>query len=34
MFPFYNCYYKKFVLYSIGVLLLNIMGISKKILQI
>ena len=30
MFPFYNCYYKKFVLYSIGVLLLNIMGISKK----
>ena len=32
MYPYYNCYYNKFVLYSICVLLLNIMGISSKIL--
>ena len=32
MYPFYNCYYNKFVLYSIGVLLLNVMGISTDII--
>tara|TARA_Y100001958_G_C21155581_1_gene490703 strand:- start:61 stop:897 length:837 start_codon:yes stop_codon:yes gene_type:complete len=33
MYPYYNCYYNKFVMYSIGVLLLNVMGISTDIIS-
>ena len=32
MYPYYDCYYNKFVIYSIGVLLLNVMGISTDII--
>lgn len=29
MFPYYKCYYQKYLLYSIAILMLNIMGTSK-----